>query len=56
MSKTSQRRVSAFTLGQRDAKKGLGFRWKKHPNLKDYRRGYLSVNKPKRTLFQRFFR
>lgn len=40
MSKTQQRKVSAYQLGLQDARNDRYFRWAKHPQLSHYRRGY----------------
>ncbi len=40
MSKTSQRKRSAYELGMRDAVAGDPFRWERHPFLHWYRDGY----------------
>ena len=48
MSKAKQRKQSAYSLGYRDAKTGYGFRWLRHPNLKDYREGYQAYHAKKR--------
>jgi hypothetical protein len=45
MSKTRQRRQSAYDSGVQDCKSGFGFRWKRHPNIRDYRAGYSSMKR-----------
>lgn len=40
MSKTSQRKRQAYTEGLGDGQRGDGFRWKRHPFIQDYRRGF----------------
>lgn len=45
MSKNTQRRASAYASGRLDAKSGRNFRWKKHPMLYYYRKGYNEYKK-----------
>lgn len=40
MSKTKQRKESAYYLGLKDARQNKHFRWSRHPQLSHYRRGY----------------
>ena len=40
MSKAAQRKVSMFSSGLKDALNGLGFRWKRHANLRSYHAGF----------------
>lgn len=40
MSKTKQRKDQAYYEGYHDGKKGRPFRWKRHPHLGLYRKGY----------------
>lgn len=48
MSKAKQRRQSAFSSGRKDALMKRMFRWKKHPQITDYRRGYTQGTKERR--------
>ncbi len=40
MSKTSQRKQSAYSQGLLDARDGRGVRWKRHPYMEQYMRGF----------------
>ena len=47
MSKTKQRRQSLYAMGKKDALAGRHFRWKRHPNIDDYRQGFMDAKSPK---------
>lgn len=56
MSKTSQRKRQAYEEGHRDAVKGNGFRYSRHPFMDSYRDGFQhgSVTQEPKTMLQWF--
>jgi len=51
MSKTAQRKREMFKQGQDDYLSGYGFRWKRHPFLGYYARGYHEAKREMKVRF-----
>lgn len=58
MSKTSQRKRQAYEEGHRDARRGNGFKYARHPFMEDYRNGFNDgrTTIPPLTMLERFRR
>jgi len=57
MSKSKQRKISAYALGKHDAEQKYPFfRWYRHPQMKEYKKGWNDVMKrttKKTTIFHK---